>query len=100
MFVGVLMAVACGDAGSSDAPTSSADGSVLLGNLPPTVPTVVRSTTSTAAPPTTVPAEPTIGDLVTGNRVIAIGDSIFASASRRLGGELCDTLVPLGWASK
>ena len=30
--------------------------------------------------------------------MIVLGDSIMASASRRLGGELCDTLVPMGWA--
>lgn len=38
-----------------------------------------------------------IGTRVTGPRLLVIGDSIFASMSRRYGGELCDTLVPLGW---
>ena len=36
-------------------------------------------------------------DLVDGNRVIAIGDSLMASTARRYGGELCRTLVPDGW---
>jgi hypothetical protein len=70
---------------------------VSVGELPPTLPTVLRSTTSTEQATTTTTV-PTIGSLIAGNRVIVIGDSIFASASRRLGGELCDTLVPMGWA--
>jgi hypothetical protein len=37
------------------------------------------------------------GDLVEGNRVIAIGDSLMASTARRYGGELCESLVPGGW---
>lgn len=32
-----------------------------------------------------------------GNRLLMIGDSIFESTSRRYGGEMCATLVPLGW---
>ena len=36
-------------------------------------------------------------DLVDGNRVIAIGDSLMASTARRYGGEMCRTLVPDGW---
>jgi len=37
-------------------------------------------------------------DLVDGNRVLVIGDSILASTARRYGGETCATLEPLGWA--
>lgn len=98
LLVGVLVVAACAGSDSGKQTVSTADAEVTLGHLPPTLPTVFRSTTSTEATTTTVPAPPTIGDLVTGNRVIFIGDSIFASASRRLGGELCDTLVPMGWA--
>ncbi len=36
-------------------------------------------------------------DLVEGNRVIAIGDSLMASTARRYGGELCTAVVPDGW---
>ena len=36
-------------------------------------------------------------DLVEGNRVIAIGDSLMASTARRYGGELCKAVVPDGW---
>lgn len=98
LLVGLLVAAACGTANSSDEATPTDGGQVVVGQLPPTLPTVLRTTTSTEATTTTVPRPPTVGDLVAGNRIIAIGDSIFASASRRLGGELCDTLVPLGWA--
>lgn len=99
LLLGALgIATACGAASSGDEPATTADTGVSIGALPPTLPTVFRTTTSTEATTTTLPAPPTIGDLVTGNRVIVIGDSIMASASRRLGGELCDTLVPMGWA--
>ena len=56
------------------------------------------TTTVTVPVPTTtlVPVVP-IGSLVSGNRFLMIGDSITASAAQRYGGELCDTLVPLGW---
>ena len=36
-------------------------------------------------------------DLVEGERVLMIGDSIMASTSRRYGGEMCEELVPRGW---
>ena len=38
-----------------------------------------------------------VGDVVAGNRVLIIGDSIMASTSSRYGGQMCDALVPLGW---
>lgn len=96
LLTGALVAAAaCGAATSSEQPTTTQ--SLSVGQLPSTLPTVLRSTTSTEAPTTTTTIL-TVGHLVTGNRVIAIGDSIFASAARRLGGELCDTMVPLGWA--
>ena len=39
-----------------------------------------------------------IGQQVTGNRVLVIGDSIMASTSTRYTGYMCDELVPLGWS--
>lgn len=44
-------------------------------------------------------ARPEIGmaDVVGGPRVMVIGDSIFASASRRYGGEICAALTPQGF---
>lgn len=38
-----------------------------------------------------------IGPQVEGSRVLLVGDSIFASTSRRYGNEMCDTLTKLGW---
>lgn len=38
-----------------------------------------------------------LGPRASGNRLLVIGDSIFESTSRRYGGEMCSTLVPLGW---
>jgi hypothetical protein len=38
-----------------------------------------------------------VGELVTGNRVLMIGDSILASVSKRYGNEVCRTMTPLGW---
>src|SRR6056297_2439250 len=38
------------------------------------------------------------GEQVDGNRVLVIGDSIMASTAQRYGGQMCDELVPLGWA--
>jgi hypothetical protein len=54
------------------------------------------SSSSSSSTTTLVPAV-TIGSLVTGNRLLMIGDSITASAAQRYGGEFCKTLVPLGW---
>ena len=39
-----------------------------------------------------------IGEQITGNRVLVIGDSIMASTATRYTGYMCDELVPLGWA--
>ena len=38
-----------------------------------------------------------IGQKVSGNRLLMIGDSIMASTSSRYGNEMCNALVPLGW---
>jgi hypothetical protein len=38
-----------------------------------------------------------VGPQVEGSRVLLVGDSIFASTSRRYGNEMCDTLTKLGW---
>jgi hypothetical protein len=51
--------------------------------------TIESTSTSTSVPVEQVEAR--------GNRVLMIGDSILASTSRRYGGLMCSTLVPLGW---
>ena len=71
---------------TSDGPASSLPG---------------RTTTSASGrrtTTTTTPGEAPVGQLVDGNRVLIIGDSIIASTSSRYGGEMCDRLVPAGWA--
>ena len=102
-----LLLVAC-SAAASGPDTSQAKAIEGVGILPGSVPnsgvtpiglgsTPLPSTTTTTAPATTLPAGPTIGSLVAGNKLLMIGDSITASAAQRYGGELCKTLVPLGW---
>ncbi len=71
-------------------PSATHDSEVVIASDPVTVSVAPSSTT------TLVPAA-TIGSTVTGNRLLMIGDSITASAAQRFGGELCKTLVPLGW---
>jgi hypothetical protein len=74
-----------------------------VGSLPATIP----STSSPAIEPLVVITRPLtadgelaelVGDQVAGNRLLIIGDSIFAGAETRYGGELCAALEPLGWA--
>jgi hypothetical protein len=57
---------------------------------------------STAAPPSTPtePIEGPIGELVDGNKILLVGDSILASAAPRNDGEICDALVLFGWAAE
>ena len=93
----MLSAAASGPDDSHD-PTIEGVG-VLPGSNPDAAVVTTDSGTapdSAAATPTTQPA-PTIGSLVTGNKLLMIGDSITASAAQRYGGEFCKTLVPLGW---
>jgi hypothetical protein len=95
--------VACGAAASG--PEGSVDANIegvgiLPGSNPealviPTDPTTTVAVTE--LPTTTLAPLPQIGTLVTGNKLLMIGDSITASAAKRYGGELCDALVPLGW---
>ncbi len=95
-----VLLVACSAAAS--APDDTRDPTVDgVGILPGSNPEAEVITTDTAAPstegPTTTLVPEQIGSLVTGNRLLMIGDSITASAAKRYGGELCDALVPLGW---
>lgn len=66
---------------------------------PPT--TARRRTTTTERRTTTTDARPApvaIGRIADGNRLLMIGDSILASTADRYTGEMCASLVPLGWA--
>ncbi|MGA0388875.1 MAG: hypothetical protein ACO3O3_06175, partial [Ilumatobacteraceae bacterium] len=40
---------------------------------------------------------PSLGELVTGNRALIVGDSIFASTAPRFGGSMCERLNEAGW---
>ena len=71
-------------------PGSNRDAGVLPTDANTTAPVATVTTT-------TLPSQPVIGALVTGNRLLMIGDSITASAAKRYGGEFCNALVPLGW---
>ena len=71
-------------------PGSDAEVQVLSTEATTTAPLVTVSTT-------TLLPQPAIGTMVTGNRLLMIGDSITASAAKRYGGEFCKALVPLGW---
>ena len=72
-------------------PGGTADSEVVVASDQVTVSVAPSSSTTTLVPAAT------IGSMVTGNRLLMIGDSITASAAQRFGGELCKTLVPLGW---
>jgi len=67
-------------------------------------PTTVRRTTTTTEPTadsstTTDPrSKLPVGRIADGNRLLMIGDSILASTAERYDGEMCASLVPLGWA--
>jgi hypothetical protein len=89
-------AAASGPDGSGD-PTVDGVG-ILPGSNPDSeVIATDAATVTSLGPTTTLIPEQQIGTLVTGNRLLMIGDSITASAAKRYGGELCDALVPLGW---
>ncbi|HET9548029.1 MAG TPA: hypothetical protein VFO97_09350, partial [Desertimonas sp.] len=50
-----------------------------------------------SADPETYAGGAPLREIVEGQRVLMIGDSIMASTSRRYGGEMCRELVPRGW---
>ena len=98
----VVVAAACGSDGDTGeqlpepTPVPTISG---VGSLPDTVPAerspIVRI-------PRPVNDDGSVADLpgeqIDGNRVLVIGDSIMASTAQRYGGQMCDELVPLGWA--
>ena len=100
----VICAVLVACSAAASAPDESHDPTVQgVGILPVSNPVdegpvaTEVDTVPPSEPTTTLTPVPAIGTLVTGNRLIMIGDSITASAAKRYGGEFCNTLVPLGW---
>lgn len=92
-------ATACGGSASDSGPVTP--GTVPVGGLPSTLgPSAdVGEPTASTTIRTTLPISPEaqVGARVEGNRVIAIGDSVMASTSRRYSNDMCEALVPLGW---
>lgn len=94
---------ACGsdEAPVGAGPSDSADSTIGgIGAVPPatgsasTVPLVAGTFPSGESVP--VP-ERLVGERVLGNKVLLIGDSLFAGLATRYGGEACRVLEPLGW---
>lgn len=65
----------------------------------PVAPSAVREPIVVVRPPVNVDGTEAqlIGEIVEGNRILMIGDSILASTSSRYGDHMCETVVPLGW---
>ncbi|MET0579860.1 MAG: hypothetical protein ABW122_14475, partial [Ilumatobacteraceae bacterium] len=107
--LGALGVASCAS-GEAASPPSAGPTVANVGALPGTMRIGGTTTTTTTSPPrspvrsstsTTVPTDADarpVGRLVDGNRVLVIGDSILASTATRYGGDMCDRLVPMGWA--
>src|SRR6056297_978739 len=98
-----LVAGACGsggdDSGEELPPPTPVPTIGGVGSLPDTVPDARSPIVRVPRPVNddgSVAELP--GEQVDGNRVLVIGDSIMASTAQRYGGQMCDELVPLGWA--
>ena len=102
LLAAIGMLAACGDA-TADGGRNTSPAVIPVGSLPPTflpLPAPAPTTaTTTTLPRTTVPLDEAaqVGSLVSGNRVIMLGDSVMASTSKRYTNDMCDALVPLGW---
>jgi hypothetical protein len=110
--------VACSDTSAGAPPTTSMlsvpetlaltglpEPLLLVPTLPPPasfapLPTSSTSSTSLAPPPTVAYqlAEGEVADVVDGNRILMIGDSILASTAPRFGGPMCATVESYGWS--
>jgi hypothetical protein len=110
VFLVALFALLAACASAASAPLGSNDPTVGgVGKLPGAGPsadpqgeqelvtTPAASSTSIPGSTTTLIPAQTIGSIVSGNKLLMIGDSITASAAERYGNELCEALVPLGW---
>ncbi len=112
--MGVGLAAALGSCGDDDVTTAPslidvpetvamgvlpqpASGSATLPPPPPPPTTASATTTTSAVPASTDPIGAPVGELVRGNRMLLVGDSILASAAPRNGGQLCDALELFGW---
>ena len=112
VFIGLAaLLAACGDDDVTTAPSIvDIPDTVAMGVLPqqrseaptlpapPPPPTTATTSTTTSAPPAPEgPIEAPVGALVSGDRILLVGDSILASAAPSNGGQLCDALELFGW---
>ena len=67
--------------------------------VPSTIPVAdtTSPTTTTTAVPVPVPESGAVGEVVTGNRVLVIGDTVLASTAPRHGGAMCEVFEAFGW---
>lgn len=96
VLVGALLVGGCSSSGVAVETTVEP---LPIGGLPSSiVPSVEPADPgSLVGPSSTLSREDQVGSLAGGNRLLVIGDSITASTASRYGGEMCETLVPLGW---
>jgi hypothetical protein len=113
---GLVMVAACGDDDATTLPSIvDVPETVAMGVLPqqlsdaptlppppppPTTAPTESPTSSAVATSREQPIEGPLGELVDGNRILLVGDSILASAAPRNEGELCDALLLFGWAAE
>jgi hypothetical protein len=97
-----VVAAGCGTQGDDSGdtlPPATPVPTVAGVGLVPVAPSAVREPIVVVRPP--VNADGTeaqlIGEIVDGNRILMIGDSILASTSSRYGDHMCEAVVPLGW---
>lgn len=99
-----LGACATDDGGGQPAAVRVVD-TVALGELPsrpergaPSIPPNLVPTTTTTTLPPVIEYEAPIGELVSGNRVLVIGDGVLVATADDSGGQLCTQLVDAaGW---
>jgi hypothetical protein len=101
LALGSLTACGSSDSPAVADPVGAADSTIGgIGAAPPatgarlTVPIVAGTFPNGESVP--VPDQ-LVGERVLGNKVLLIGDSLFAGLATRYGGEACRVLEPLGW---
>lgn len=100
----VLFAAACTDSDAGPTTVAPPLRPVELGVLPDPPTPIAPAVTPPTVPPTTAFAEPEIepivgavGEVVTGNRVLLIGDTAMATLTERQGGIACSVIPDFGW---
>lgn len=96
-----FLLAACGSDDAAPVASDSVPALVVgVGTLPTAdmQPLTIPPTPSTFPSGSSIPIRQlTVGEVADGPRLLMIGDSIFASISRRFYNNACEGLVPLGW---